>query len=364
MSHAAGALPIAVDAMGGDLGPAEIVAAASLALHEISGLKGICLVGDEAVLGPMVSAAGLDKNSRLTIHHASEVIGMDEKPIQSLRRKRDASMLRAIELVRDGKAGAAVSTGNTGALMAAGTLRLRPMTGVDRPALASVIPSQKHRFVLLDVGAYPESKAENLVHSAILGANYAKAALGIDNPRVGLLTIGTEEGKGTERITVAHEWLKQLNGRVNYAGPIEGFQLFEPTQDVVVCDGFTGNILLKSLESLFSTLKGFLREELTSNPLRMSGAFLARGAFRALKQQLSPERYAGAPLLGLNHLVMKAHGSSNRNYVKAAIEIGWQTLQHDMTEMIHDDIKSANEVIGKRREPAADTSDTEAPPAS
>lgn len=347
MSHAAGSLPIAVDAMGGDLGPAEIVAAVNLALRGINGLAGVCLVGDEALLRPMVKDVGLDHDDRLTIYHASEVIGMDEKPVQSLRRKKDASMLRAIELVRDGKAGAAVSTGNTGALMAAGTLRLRPMAGVDRPALASVIPSQKHRFVLLDVGAYPESKAENLVHSAILGANYAKAALGISSPRVGLLTIGTEEGKGTERITVAHEWLKQLNGQMNYIGPIEGFQLFEPTQDVVVCDGFTGNILLKSLESLFGTLKGFLRAELTSNPMRMAGAFLARGAFRALKDQLSPERYAGAPLLGLNHLVMKAHGSSNRDYVKGAIEIGWQTLQHDMTEMIHDDIEAANAVIRK-----------------
>ncbi len=354
MSNAAGALPIAVDAMGGDLGPAEIVAAVDLALRDIPGLKGIFLVGDEAILQPLVKDCGLDKDSRLIIHHASEVIGMDEKPVLSLRRKKDASMLRAVELVRDGKAGAAVSTGNTGALLAAGTLRLRPMAGVDRPALASVIPSQKHRFVLLDVGAHPESKAENLVHNAILGANYARAALGIARPRVGLLTIGTEEGKGTERITTAHNWLKKLNGGMDYIGPIEGFQLFEPNQDVIVCDGFTGNILLKSLESLFSTLKVFLREELTSNPLRIAGAFLAGGAFRALKAQLSPERYAGAPLLGLNSLVMKAHGSSNRHYVKGAIEIGWQTLQHDMTDLIHTDIDAANIIIRETGEAATE----------
>lgn len=352
MSHAAGSLPIAVDAMGGDMGPAEIVAAIALALHDIPALKGICLVGDEAILRPMVKDAGLGGDPRVSIFHASEVIGMDDKPIQSLRRKKDASMLRAIELVRDGKAGAAVSTGNTGALMAAGTLRLRPMPGVDRPALASIIPSQKHRFVLLDVGAYPESKAENLVHNAVLGVNYARVALGIERPRVGLLTIGTEEGKGTERIAVAHEWLKQLNGRINYVGPIEGFQLFESTQDVVVCDGFTGNILLKSLESLFGTLKGFLKTELTRNPVRMAGAFLARGAFRTIKNQLAPEKYAGAPLLGLNSLVMKAHGSSNRDYVKAAIGIGWQTLQHDMTEMIHADIETANRVMAQSPRPS------------
>src|SRR5476651_1955936 len=187
---------IAVDAMGGDLGPAEVVAAVKLALHQYSSLNAITLVGDEPTLRPLVAHAGLSRTDRLSIFHASEVITMEDKPLNALKKKKDSSMVRAVELVKNGDAGVVVSCGNTGALMACGTLRLRPMDGIARPALAAVCPREGGHFVLIDAGANPEAKPEHLVHNAILGSHYCRVMLGVKTPRVGLMTIGTEEGKG------------------------------------------------------------------------------------------------------------------------------------------------------------------------
>src|SRR6185312_5801523 len=182
---------IAVDAMGGDNGPGEVVAAVKLAFHELSGLSPVVLVGNEAVLNPLIAHAGL-KRHPITVRHASEVITMDDKPLAALKRKRDASMVRAIEMVKLGEASAVVSCGNTGALMAGGTLRLRTMEGVARPALAAVVPREGGHFVLIDAGANPEARPEHLVHNAILGSHYCRLMLGLRAPRVGLMTIGTE----------------------------------------------------------------------------------------------------------------------------------------------------------------------------
>ena len=208
---------IAVDAMGGDLGPAEVVAAVKLALHQYPALNPIILVGDEAVLGPLVSQAGLNRSNRLTIHHASEVITMADKPLNALKRKKDSSMVRAIELVKNGTAGVVVSCGNTGALMAGGTLRLRTMEGISRPALAAICPREGGQFVLIDAGANPDAKAEHLVHNAILGSHYCRVMLGIRTPRVGLMNIGTEEGKGNVLITETNDLLRRVGGLINYA---------------------------------------------------------------------------------------------------------------------------------------------------
>ena len=202
---------IAVDAMGGDLGPGEVVAAVKLALNQPS-LNAITLVGDQAVLAPLVSQAGLSRNNRVSIHHASEVITMEDKPIPALKRKKDTSMVRAIELVKTQEAGVVVSCGNTGALMAGGTLRLRPMEGIARPALAAVCPREGGHFVLIDAGANPEAKPEHLVHNAILGSHFCRLMLGVKQPRVGLMTIGTEEGKGNALITETNDLLKRVKG--------------------------------------------------------------------------------------------------------------------------------------------------------
>lgn len=345
MSAASGSGPngnsenvLAIDAMGGDHGPAEVVAGVRLALRHHASYVRILLVGDQPTLERLLRDEGLTGDKRVEVVHAAEVIGMDEKPIAALKHKKDSSMVRAIEMVKEGRAHAILSQGNTGALMAGGTLKLRPMDGLQRPALATVIPSRGHRFVLIDAGANPDGDPVHLLHNALLGKEYAHCALGMKNPRVGLLTIGTEEGKGSEKILVTHELLKGANGVFNYIGPVEGFQLFRNEVDVVVCDGFTGNILLKALESCFYMLKGFLKEELKANPLRTAGAFLSQGAFKAMMHELNPEHLGGAPLLGLNRLVIKTHGSSTRGFIAGAIRIAGEALRHDLTGAIRADL--------------------------
>jgi glycerol-3-phosphate acyltransferase PlsX len=329
---------LAIDAMGGDHGPVEVVAGVRLALRKESSPTRILLVGDQATLHKLLKDEGMAHDERVKIVHASEVIGMDEKPIAALKQKKDSSMVRAIELVKDGHAQAVLSQGNTGALMAGGTLRLRPMEGINRPALASVIPSRGHRFVLIDAGANPDGDPVHLLHNALLGNQYARCAIGIRKPRVGLLTIGTEEGKGSEKILQAHDLFKSASEVMHYVGPVEGFQLFRNEVDVVVCDGFTGNILLKTLESCFFMLKGFLKEELKANPLRTAGALLSQGAYKAMLHELNPEALGGAPLLGLNRLVIKSHGSSTRGYIAGAIRIAGEALAHDLTGAIRGDL--------------------------
>ncbi len=328
--------------MGGDLGPAEVVAAVKLALAEE--IDPIVLVGNQAELDPLLRLQGLLGHPKLSVVHASEVITMEDKPLQALKRKKDSSMLRAIELVKNGEARVVISCGNTGALMAGGTLRLRMMNGVERPALAAVIPRAEGYFILIDAGANPEARPEHLVHNAVLGANYAKVILGLSSPRVGLITIGTEEGKGNALIAETHEQLKKITSVINYVGPIEGFQVFRNTVDVVVCDGFVGNTLLKTWESLAKFITTMLKEELQKNPLRMTGAILAKGAFNSLKARMNPDRYGGAPLLGVRGNILKAHGSSNRHAIASAIRAAGKIIHHDLYHHIEQDVARANEL--------------------
>lgn len=346
---------IVVDAMGSDMGSLEVIQGVRLALKEGVNLP-ITLVGREEELKPLLAQTGLDRESQVSIFHASEVIGMEEKPVQSLKQKKDSSLLRGIELVKEGKARAFVSCGNTGSLMAGGTLKLRPLPGVERPALATIIPGRDHHFVLVDVGANPESDPRHLVHNAVLGSIYARIALGIENPRVGLLSIGTEEGKGTESIHQAHAYLKKCQKQIHYVGLIEGFQVFDNQVDVVVCDGFVGNILLKTCEGLYKTLKGLVKAELTRNPLRMLGAFFSRGAYKDLKHRLDPDRYAGAPLLGIRGAILKAHGSSNRRAIASAIRTAGRVVNQDMNQQIEQEIAAINRLIKPDEESASSIS--------
>ena len=330
--------------MGGDLGPAEVVEAVKLALADES-IDPITLVGDQAVLQPLLAAAGLASHAKVSVLHASEVITMEDKPLQALKRKKDSSMVRAIDLVKSGEARVTISCGNTGALMAGSTLRLRMMEGVDRPALAAVIPREGGHFILIDAGANPEAKPEHLVHNAILGANYAKVILGLTSPRVGLITIGTEEGKGNSLTTDTHEQLKRLAAVINYVGPIEGFQVFRDTVDVVVCDGFVGNTLLKTWESMAKFITGLLKRELRANPLRIAGAVLAKGAFDALKSRMNPDRYGGAPLLGVRGNILKAHGSSNRHALANTIRAAAKIIRQDLYQHTVLDVARANSIL-------------------
>lgn len=342
-----GTCTIAVDAMGSDLGPTEFIRGLLYATEDLSLDCNFTLVGKGRLLERLLKVRKLPVDSdRIQIHNASEVVSMQDKPIQALRRKKDSSMAQAIELLRDGKADAVVSCGNTGALMAGGTLRMRTLDGVDRPALGTIVPSKRKPFVLIDVGANPESTALNLMHNAVMGANYAKAALGCVRPRVALLTIGTEEGKGNSLVNASHGYLQAINGTViDYVGPIEGFQLFEGDVDVVVCDGFVGNIVLKSSEALFGFIGGTMKEELIRNPKRILGAALAKSAFRDMKARLSPDHHAGAPLLGLKGNILKSHGSSNYIAIANCLRIASEVVKHDMIDSICSDINQANDLI-------------------
>ncbi len=344
---------IALDAMGGDMGPAEVVAALQLALKEFSDLCPVTIVGNEAELEPLLKQAKLDQHPKIEVLHASEVITMADEVMTAIKRKRDSSMLKAIELVRDGSARAVISTGNTKILVSAGTLKLRTLAGVERPALAPVIPRDGGHFILIDAGANPDARTGHLVHNAILGSHYARMELGVQNPRVGLLTIGTEEGKGNSLINGTHEALKSLGNLVNYVGPVEGFQVFFDHVDVIVCDGFTGNICLKSWESLSKFFRNELKAQLLSTPLRRVGGLLAKGAFTGLRHRIQPERYGGAPLLGLRGTVLKAHGSANRYALMNAIGDASEFIRVDLTSRIEADIERANKIL--RPEPVDTT---------
>lgn len=340
---------IAVDVMGSDLGPQQITAGVELALKQskVGRIGKLFLVGDENVLSPLSNGIiragnGLD----IEIVHTPNFVKMDEKPISALKHKKDASMFVGMELVKEKKADALLSCGNTGCLMACSTLKLRTIPGVVRPALASIIPTRTHFFILMDVGANPAASVECLVHNAILGSHFAKAVLRLPNPRIGLLTIGTEEGKGNELINQTHQILKQLDGdSLNYKGPIEGFDLFKNSVDVAICDGFVGNILLKTCESLFTELKNFIKDEFNRNCIRKTGAILSRGVFSRMRSQFSPDQFSGAPLLGLNGWVFKAHGSSKAEAIAGALNMCLNCLEVYDFRVIESDIAKANALL-------------------
>jgi glycerol-3-phosphate acyltransferase PlsX len=331
--------------MGGDLGPSEVVEAVKLTLASGEDIDPIVLVGDQAVLEPLLMQAGLSGHAKLSVAHASEIITMEDKPLRAIARKKDSSMVKCFNLLRENQAGVLVSSGNTGALMAGGKLIVGSMDGVERPALAAAIPREGGYFILIDAGANPTSEAMHLMHNAVMGSNYARAVLGTESPRVGLLTIGTEEGKGTPLTNEAHELLKKINGVINYSGPLEGFQIFRDHVDVVVCDGFVGNSLLKSWESMAKFIRNLLTEELKRNPMRAAGYVLAKGAFDAMKERLNPDRYGGAPLLGVRGNILKAHGSSNRYAWASAIRAAEKVIRHDLYHRIEQDIARANTLV-------------------
>lgn len=339
---------IAVDVMGSDRGPAEIVRGAVDALGDRSDYR-IMLVGDREIIQSALPACPAKERERIAIVHASEVISMGEKPLQALRTKKDASMVRAIELVRSGGVDAMLSCGNTGSLMAGSTLKLRPMVGIERPALATVIPTFQRYIVMADVGANPNTTPLQMMHNAILGSDYCSRVLGVERPRVGLLTIGTEEGKGNETSLVAHDLLKAMGALIDYVGLIEGFQIFSGAVDLVICDGFVGNILLKTLEALVIQLKDYIRREFLANPLRMLGALLSRGVFGALKRRLNPEMYGAASLLGLNGVVLKSHGSSTRRAIRSAVGLAVSIIGKGFRENCLEKIASANEIYAASR---------------
>jgi glycerol-3-phosphate acyltransferase PlsX len=329
---------IVVDAMGGDHGCEVVIHGVKLALEANAGISRLFLVGQrEPILAALKEHSCTDP--RLEVVHAAEVLTMEEKPVVGLRKKRDCSIARAVDLVKDGQAEALISPGNTGGVVAAATIKLRPLPGVERPAIATVIPAPDNEFVLLDAGASIECRPVHLAQYAIMGSVYAREILGIANPRVGLLSVGTEAIKGNDLTLEAFKLCKRI--QIHFLGNVEGHDLFANRVDVVVCDGFVGNIVLKTCESLATGIFSWLKKELTRNPLRLLGAFMAQGAFRTIRRRVDPDTHGGAPLLGLNGNVMIAHGSSRERAIMNAILLTTEAVQNHINQTISCEIASA-----------------------
>lgn len=322
-------MKIAVDAMGGDVGPPVTVEGAVGAAREYK--VDVILVGDKATIEREL-ARHQRRDLPITVRHASQVIAMNEPPAQALRRKRDSSMRVAAELVRDGEAAAFVSAGNTGAAMAIAMFTLGVLQGVDRPAIAVVLPNLKARTILLDVGANVDPKPRHLVQYAIMGHVYACDILGVPTPRVGLLSVGEEEGKGNELVREVFKTLEAMP--LNFVGNVEGRDIYNGSVDVVVTDGFTGNVALKISESLADMIIHLIREELTRTPMAKLGALLVRPAFRRFWKHVDYNEFGGAPLLGINGACIVSHGASPPRAVKNAIRVATEWVQTDVNAHI------------------------------
>jgi len=329
---------IAIDAMGGDTGAATIVAGIARAQRRDRSLK-FQLFGDQAVIAPE-----LDKQPALkactTVIHTEESIAASEKPSQAIRRARTTSMGVAINAVKEGKADAAVSGGNTGALMAMSKLALRTMPGIDRPALAAQMPSLgEHDLVMLDLGANTECDAQNLVQFAVMGSAYARTVLGLSKPRVKLLNIGTEELKGTDELKEAAALLREADYLpLRFDGFTEGDQLSRGNVDVVVTDGFSGNIALKTAEGTARFVTDLLRRAFKSSLRSKAGFALSKPALDLLKVHLDPNNHNGAVFLGLNGLVVKSHGGANPKGFANAISVAAKLVRNDITRKIGEDL--------------------------
>jgi glycerol-3-phosphate acyltransferase PlsX len=307
---------IAVDAMGGDNAPEAVVAGAVEAARRFG--VHVTLVGDREVLADQLAQhniAGLP----VSVHHASQSVEMDESPTNAFRRKKDSSMRVALELAKAGEANAVVSAGNSGAFMAKAMMVLKRLPGVERPAIATLMPSMGGHSLILDVGANVDCQPLHLVQFAVMGEVYARYMMDIDAPRVGLLANGEEASKGTELTRAAHAMLSEMS--MNYGGYVEGRDVFSGSTDVVVTDGFTGNILLKASEGIAKTITELLRHEIKAGFLRKIGYLLARGAFAALKKKVDYREVGGAPLLGINGVAIISHGSSDAVAIVSAIKI-------------------------------------------
>ena len=322
-------ITIAVDGMGSDNSPASEIegVVASVKAWNVR----IILVGRESVLRPLLKEAG-GESLPIEIRNADEVVSMDEPPTAALRKKKDSSIRVAADLVRKGEAAGLVSAGNTGAVMATSKMVFGMVRGVDRPALAAVLPTLTGHSVMLDVGANVACKPQHLVQFAVMGHLFSRKIIGIASPRVGLMSVGEEESKGNDLVKEVHQALKRVN--LNFIGNIEGRDIYNGRADVIVCDGFTGNVALKTSEGLIEAMLKLLKEELTRNVQARLGAALSRQAFRRLKKRLDYSEYGGAPLLGLRGASIICHGRSNGNAIKNAIRVAKDFAENRVDAML------------------------------
>jgi glycerol-3-phosphate acyltransferase PlsX len=333
-------MKIALDAMGGDFGPPNIVQGAVMALKEYPRISKLFLVGNSARI-----EAELNKNNyndgRIEIVHATQVVEMSDGAVDAVRRKKDSSVNRAVDLVKKGEAAAIVTAGHTGAAVASTAIKLRTLPGVDRPGIAAVIPSETNIFVLIDAGANSDPRPEHLVQYGIMGSVYSRHVLGFKNPAVGLMSIGDEDSKGSDLTKEVFKLLK-LSG-LNFRGNIEGHDLFADPVEVVVCDGFVGNVILKTCESIGDAIFSWLKHELMKSNTRKVGAFLARNAFRTIKKKVNYEEYGGTPLLGVNGICIIAHGSSTPLAIKNALRVAAESIEHQVNPHIVEEVRRYHE---------------------
>jgi len=324
-------LTIALDVMGGDHGASVVIPAALRFLKKRSGFS-LLLVGDQAVIRAELAKLGASGDQRLEIQHASQAVEMDELPSKALRFKKDSSMRIAINMVKEGRAQACVSAGNTGALMATAKFVLKTLPGIDRPAICTSLPTTSGHTWMLDLGANIDSTPQHLFQFALMGSVLAQAIDGNQNPTVGLLNIGEEEMKGSETIKEAASLL--ADSQLNYAGFIEGDGIYTGKVDVVACDGFIGNIALKSSEGIAKMISYFIKREFTRNVFTRLAAIVALPVLKSFRKQIDPRRYNGASLLGLKGSVIKSHGSADVLSYSNAIEVAATVVERNVPDLI------------------------------
>ncbi|MFH1021550.1 MAG: phosphate acyltransferase PlsX [Pseudomonadota bacterium] len=320
---------IALDAMGGDRGPEELVSGAVMATRD-SDLE-ISLVGDQARLAAILATQGTS-SSRIHLVHASQVVGMDESPVDAIRRKKDSSIMKAFALHKEGKVDAVVSAGNSGATLAAALKFLGRLEHVSRPGIAGIFPTLKGPVVMMDVGANVDCRAEHLFQFGVMATAFSQVLFGLDRPRVGLLSIGEEGGKGNALVKKSHELFQQSS--LNYIGNVEGRDTFQGDVDVMVCDGFVGNVCLKLSEGLAEAVMGMLGEEIAKSFKAKLGYLLARDAFVSFKKRVDYAEYGGAPLLGIRGNAIICHGRSNAVAIKNAIRVASEMARNNVNERI------------------------------
>jgi glycerol-3-phosphate acyltransferase PlsX len=328
-------LTVSIDAMGGDSGPGIVIAALARSAVRYPAARFI-LHGDEAALKPLL-AKRAKLSDRVTVCHAAEQVRMDDKPSLALRRGRNTSMWHAIESVKNGEAQVAISAGNTGALMAMAMFQLGVLDGISRPAIAALWPTKRGQSVVLDVGANVTSDANQLVDFAVMGEAFARAILGLERPTVGILNVGSEDVKGHDAVKEAAQILRGASLPMEYAGFVEGDDISEGTVDVVVTDGFTGNIALKTIEGTAKLYTGFLRESFRTSIMARVGYLLARPAINSLRTRVDPRRYNGAIFLGLNGIAVKSHGGTDAVGFANAIGVAIDMVVHGAIEKIKED---------------------------
>ena len=333
-------MKIALDAMGGDFGPPNLVGGAVLALRAYPQIDKLFLVGDTPQIEAELTKHHCNDH-RIEIVHSTQVVAMTDGAVDSVRRKKDSSVSRAVDLVKKGEAAAIVSAGHTGAAVAATTIKLRTLPGIDRPGIAAIMPSETNIFCLIDAGANSDARAEHLMQYAIMGSVYSRHVLGYKSPSVGLMSIGEEDAKGSDLTKEVFKMLKR--SALNFRGNIEGHDLFGDPVEVVVCDGFVGNVILKTCESVATAIMKWLKHELMRSKVRMAGAFLAQQAFKAIKKKTNYEEYGGMPLLGVNGICIIAHGASTALAIKNALRVAAESIEQQVNPHIVEEVSRYNE---------------------